>query len=58
MNSFSQDEANSDTYVSFPGNELWFIQEDGNICAHPLLAYLDIFLIPETSEPNLPQKGR
>ena len=35
MNLFLQDEANSDTYVPFTGDELRFIQEDGDICAHP-----------------------
>ena len=35
MNWFLQDEANPDTYVPFIGNELRFIQEDGNICTHP-----------------------
>jgi hypothetical protein len=30
----SQDEAHSDTYVPFAGNELWLIQEDGNLCAY------------------------
>ena len=34
MNWFSQDEANSDTYVPFAGNELRLIQEDGDIRAH------------------------
>ena len=34
MNMFSQDEADSDTHVPFAGDELRFIQEDGDIRAH------------------------
>ena len=40
MNWFLQDEANSDTYVPFAGDELRFIQEDGDICEHPRPARL------------------
>jgi len=38
MNYFPQDEANPDTYVPFAGDELRFIQEDGDIRAQPQLA--------------------
>jgi len=34
MNWFSQDEANSNTYVSLASDELRFIQEDGDIREH------------------------
>ena len=34
MNRPSQDEANPDTHVPFAGDELRFIQEDGDIRAH------------------------
>ena len=27
-----QDEAYTDTYVSFSGDELWTVQEDGDFC--------------------------
>ena len=58
MSEFSQDEANSDTYVPFAGDELRIIQEDGDIRAHSQLIYLDLSLTSETSEPSLPQNGR
>ena len=40
MNRLLKDETNSDTYVPFVGNELRFIQEDGDIRAHPQPACL------------------